>query len=147
MSDDGVLRIAGALRIAAPADAPRVHAGTRAALALTPVLVVRLAPDLNGRPREALLLRDAHGVLRAYRNLCRHLPIPLDAGSRSFLFEGDLRCMTHGARYRTSDGLCVVGPCKGTTLERLTVEEVGEELFVVDFAVEAAVDTIDQGAT
>jgi nitrite reductase/ring-hydroxylating ferredoxin subunit len=144
VSDDGVLRIAGALHVVPPADAPRVHAGTRAALALTPVLVVRLAPDLNGRPREALVLRDAQGVLRAYRNLCRHLPIPLDSGSRSFLYEGDLRCMTHGARYRTSDGVCVVGPCKGAMLERLTVEEVGDELFVIDGVIDLAVD---QGAT
>ena len=30
-------------------------------------------------------------------------------------------------------------------LERLTVEDVGEELFVVDFAADAAVATVDAG--
>jgi nitrite reductase/ring-hydroxylating ferredoxin subunit len=87
--------------------------------------VVDLGRDDKGRPAEALVLRDHQGHLRAYRNLCRHLPVPLDGGSREF-FDGagwHLRCGTHGALYRLHDGRCVHGPCGGKALEALEVRE------------------------
>ncbi len=133
MSDDERTRLI--VDVPAPRLEPsgaRVHAGNRDALKRLPVLVVRLVADPEGRPREALVLRDGSGALRAYRNLCQHLPIPLDSGSRSFMHEGDLQCRTHGARYRTSDGVCVHGPCEGARLEPLAVEEVDDEIFVLD---------------
>jgi nitrite reductase/ring-hydroxylating ferredoxin subunit len=58
--------------------------------------------------------------------------IPLDAGSRQFLADGQLQCATHGARYRRSDGLCVAGPCRGTSLRALPIELSAGVLFVVD---------------
>jgi nitrite reductase/ring-hydroxylating ferredoxin subunit len=130
--DERVLHIEGAREPQLRALGTRVHAGKREALSRLPVLVVRLAADRHGRPREALVVCDESGALRAYRNLCQHLPIPLDSGSRSFMYQGDLQCLTHGARYRTSDGLCVYGPCKGAKLEAFVVEEIGDEIFVVD---------------
>jgi nitrite reductase/ring-hydroxylating ferredoxin subunit len=110
----------------------RVPAGKHSDLPPAVVRVVRLAPDAEGKPREALVLRDEAGVLRAYRNLCRHLPVPLDAGSRRFLVAGQLECATHGARYQPADGLCVAGPCIGTRLVGLAVEREGDDLFVLD---------------
>lgn len=107
----------------------RTRAGTAAELALAPegVLPVRLAPERDGTPREALVLRDSGGALRAWLNRCRHLPIPLDGGSRRFLDDEKkhLMCGTHGALYRRHDGYCFEGPCRGRSLAPLEVEVDG----------------------
>jgi len=113
--------------------APRaVHAGNLAQLAGGNVVTVHLAPDANGRPREAIVLHDAKLRPRAYLNVCRHLPVPLDAASREFLVDGYLQCATHGARYRVEDGLCIWGPCRGTSLFALELRIEGDDLYVID---------------
>jgi len=117
---------------AAPADSERVLAGSLAQLTSERVLLARLQPDPHGRPREAIVVLDEHDQPHAYMNLCRHLPIPLDAGSRKFLMHGEIQCVTHGARYRLHDGFCVTGPCRGTSLFRLPVEVTASLVFVVD---------------
>ena len=73
----------------------------------------------NGRPREVIVVRTRDGEPRAYVNVCMHLPVPLDGGSREFLSmdERSLMCGTHGALYRFEDGYCFEGPCEGTSLE------------------------------
>lgn len=88
--------------------------------------------DSEGRPREVLVLATPDGEPRAYLNRCRHLPIPLDGGSREFLTDDGthLRCGTHGAIYRLDDGYCVEGPCEGTWLERVPLR-IDDEGFVV----------------
>lgn len=97
-----------------------------AVVAFGEVRVVALPRDQLGRPREALLVRDAGGCLRVYLNRCRHLPIPIDGGSREFLTSdgSHLRCGTHGALYRLDDGHCVSGPCEGQALHALPFEVV-----------------------
>lgn len=117
---------------AAPTDDRRVFVSSLAELGASRVSWVRLAPDTSGRPREAVIVLDDGGVPRAYLNLCRHLPIPLDGGSRKFLIEGELQCATHGARYRLNDGLCVTGPCRGLSLRPLRLELTSGLLFVID---------------
>ena len=86
--------------------------------------IVPLRPDAKGRPREALVVVLPSGERRAYLNLCCHLPVPLDGGSREFLSaDGQhLVCGTHGALYRLHDGLCVEGPCTGERLLALPFE-------------------------
>ncbi len=116
----------------APARAVRVLVGTLEELNARELTLVKLAPDAEGRPREAVVLRDEAGQWRCYRNLCRHLPVPLDGGSRRFLVAGELQCGTHGARYRRSDGVCVAGPCKGTLLIALALQQDGERLYLLD---------------
>lgn len=115
-----------------PVSAERVLAGSWAELVAERVLLARLAPDAYGRPREAVVVLDDQEQPHAYLNLCRHLPIPLDAGSRSFVVRGELQCATHGARYRLNDGMCVSGPCRGAALFRLPVEITASLVFVVD---------------
>ena len=80
--------------------------------------------DAHGRPREALVLLDAGGALRVWVNLCQHIPIPLDSGSREF-WDGERRhliCLTHGATYRPRDGVCTAGPCEGERLQAVPHE-------------------------
>jgi len=96
------------------------------------VRTTRLGTDEDGIPIMALVLRDQQGRIVAYRNLCRHLPVPLDGGTGEFLSDdgAHLLCGTHGATYRLLDGYCVDGPCEGLSLQRLHVREDDGGLFV-----------------
>ncbi|MDH4282448.1 MAG: Rieske 2Fe-2S domain-containing protein [Myxococcales bacterium] len=100
------------------------------------VRTAKLGHDDQGLPIMALLLLDDRGAIVAYRNLCRHLPMPLDGGTGKLLSEdgAHLVCGTHGATYRLRDGYCVDGPCEGLTLHRLRVREDGGDLYVSDRA-------------
>lgn len=102
-----------------------IRAAHRDALRPDLAHVVTLPRDAKtGRPREALVVVDPYGAVRAYLNICQHIPIPLDGGSREFFDASGthLRCGTHGALYRREDGYCFVGPCRGTSLRAIAVE-------------------------
>lgn len=101
----------------------RIRVGRLDDLGPHEVWAVALPPDSDGRKQEALVLIDPTGQPKAYRNRCTHLPIPIDAGSRRFLdARGEhLCCGTHGALFRREDGLCVVGPCTGTRLQKVEI--------------------------
>lgn len=90
--------------------------------------------DEEGRIREVIVVATSSGEPRAYVNRCKHLPIPLDGGGRSFLSDdgAHLMCGTHGALYRLEDGYCVEGPCEGDSLERvpLRVEADGTVVLI-----------------
>ena len=96
------------------------------------VRTAQLGHDSEGRPIQALLLRDESGAVVAYRNLCRHLPVPLDGGTGELLSEDGMHlvCGTHGATYRLNDGYCVDGPCEGMALEPLAVRADRGDLYV-----------------
>lgn len=96
------------------------------------VFVAQIGVDLKGNPEQALIIRDSRGTARAYRNRCRHLPIPLDLGSGAPTLheDGTLLCTAHGARYRADDGYCLSGPCKGEWLESLRLRKEGEALVL-----------------
>ena len=98
------------------------------------IRTARLGHDADGIPIVALLLRDENGLAVAYRNLCRHLPVPLDGGTGDLLSDdgAHLVCGTHGATYRLHDGYCVEGPCEGLSLQPLYVRVNGGELYVSD---------------
>lgn len=110
------------IRVCTPHDLPR-----------NDVVAVSIPPGSDKRPREALVLRGSDGEPRAYINRCRHLPIPIDAGSRSYLTQDGqhLLCGTHGALYRRDDGMCIAGPCLHLALEKLLVAEEDGVLYVL----------------
>ncbi len=93
--------------------------GVRFALPEMGERVTGFAVRYNGRPQ-------------AYVNRCAHVPVELD------LLEGDffdlsreyLICSTHGAHYRPVDGLCVMGPCKGKSLQVLDVVERDGHIYL-----------------
>ena len=97
------------------------------------VRAVALPRGADGRPREALVLLGADGEPRAYLNRCRHLPVPIDGGSKQYLTRGGeyLLCGTHGALYRRDDGVCIAGPCLHLALEKLQVLEENGMLFLL----------------
>jgi len=64
------------------------------------------------------------GTVRAWRNRCRHLQVPLDGLMPGSFLSTDGRylvCQEHGAIYRRSDGYCEDGPCRGASLRPLPV--------------------------
>ncbi len=80
--------------------------------------------DAAGMTSEGLVIRY-EGQLQAFKNLCRHQPLPLDYGDGDFL-DGDdryLLCRNHGALFEPDTGKCVSGPCAGASLFKYPVEE------------------------
>lgn len=72
------------------------------------------------------------GKFYAYENLCKHLPVSLDAGDGEFMSpdQTNLQCHMHGAIYEINTGLCTGGPCVGASLNRLEVTEDETQLIV-----------------
>ncbi|MEL7371693.1 MAG: Rieske 2Fe-2S domain-containing protein [Myxococcota bacterium] len=83
-------------------------------------------------PRISVIVAQTAEGYRAYWNVCRHLPIPLDSGL-GVLPDG-LVCISHGARYRAEDGVCTEGPCRGEKLFALAVRRVEGRLVVEEKA-------------
>lgn len=72
--------------------------------------------------REGFVIRH-EGVLHAYRNECRHVPMTMDWVENRFLSRDGcwIQCATHGALYEIASGLCVSGPPSGQHLRSLPV--------------------------
>ncbi len=123
---------------------PRIRAGAAAELSEDAPRLVDLAPRERGKlHRQAVVLRDATdgGRFRAYLNECQHLAIPLGGRSGRLLTEDGkfLICRTHGALYRLNDGFCTEGPCHGTHLMPLALEEDEDGvLWVIDDGADTA---------
>ncbi|MBX3725879.1 MAG: Rieske 2Fe-2S domain-containing protein [Xanthomonadales bacterium] len=58
----------------------------------------------------------------AYRNLCPHAGRFLNWAPGRFLFDqGRLVCAAHGAVFEVESGVCVDGPCRGSSLSPVPV--------------------------
>jgi nitrite reductase/ring-hydroxylating ferredoxin subunit len=84
----------------------------------------------NGEPVSAFLVR-VEGVVRGFLNRCSHVPVELDWNYGEFLDDTGRQvvCATHGASYNAESGRCVGGPCSGSPLVRLQVEEKNGGVF------------------
>jgi nitrite reductase/ring-hydroxylating ferredoxin subunit len=83
--------------------------------------VAEVVPVGGQAPKTSVIVVDTPRGLRAYWNVCRHLPTALDDGSGVLDATDGLVCRSHGARYTIDEGLCYSGPCRGKWLERVTV--------------------------
>ena len=85
---------------------------------------VRFEVEYFGERAPAFVVRFEERVY-GYLNRCGHLPMELDwREGEVFDYEGrDLICSTHGATYAAQSGKCLGGPCGGTPLVSLQVEE------------------------
>jgi len=72
----------------------------------------------------AILLRK-EGILRAYRNECPHMSLPLNFLPNKFwdTQERYLQCTNHMAFFKPETGECVAGPCPGTRLRAINIDE------------------------
>ena len=72
-----------------------------------------------GEPIEAFVVNTG-GTLHAWVNRCRHVALTMDWVENRFLDdEGFIVCATHGGRYRSDTGECVLGPPLGRHLIRV----------------------------
>ena len=85
---------------------------------------VRFEVEYFGERAPAFAVRY-QGRVYAYLNRCAHVAMELDWREGQFFdLEGrDLICSTHGAVYAATSGRCLGGPCAGSPLVRLQVEE------------------------
>ena len=71
---------------------------------------------------ESIILHRDNGDIRAWLNICPHAGRRLDISpGRFFVDKGRLMCPSHGALFRTTDGECVAGPCKGAHLKAVPI--------------------------
>jgi nitrite reductase/ring-hydroxylating ferredoxin subunit len=96
---------------------------------------VRFEIEYAGARAPAFVVRH-DGRVYGYLNRCAHLAMELDwSEGRFFDFEGrDLICSTHGAVYDAASGRCLGGPCNGSPLVRLVVEERAGRIYYVGVA-------------
>lgn len=78
-------------------------------------------------PGTSLIVLRRDGHVHAYRNVCPHAGRFLNWAPGRFLFDSDrLVCAAHGAVFEVRTGLCVDGPCRGSHLIPIAVEDVGD---------------------
>ena len=77
---------------------------------------------------ESLVVLRRGDQVRAWLNICPHAGRRLDWAPGKFLLsKGLLVCAAHGASFRTDDGECVGGPCRGERLRAVPLRvEQGE---------------------
>lgn len=87
---------------------------------------------LGGEERGFAVRYD--GEVRAYVNECPHAFTQLDWNPGEFFDEAGLYlvCATHGAMFEPHTGLCVVGPCRGAALAKLSVREREGAVYLLD---------------
>jgi nitrite reductase/ring-hydroxylating ferredoxin subunit len=85
---------------------------------------VRFEVEYFGDAAPAFVVRYG-GRVHGYLNRCSHVAMELDWQEGVF-FDADgrdLLCSTHGATYAAATGRCLGGPCNGTPLVKLRLEE------------------------
>lgn len=65
-----------------------------------------------------------------YQNNCPHQNIPLDWGNDQFLdYDEELiQCSSHGALFVIESGICVSGPCVGSSLIAEHIKVIGNKV-------------------
>ena len=95
---------------------------------------VRFEVEYFGDIAPAFVIRK-HGVAHGYLNRCGHVAMELDWREGVF-FDADgrdLLCSTHGATYEAASGRCLGGPCNGTPLVKLRLEERNGMVYFMGF--------------
>lgn len=87
----------------------------------------------QGESDSVLVLRY-QGLVKAFRNLCVHMPRPLD-GEDEQIFDpgtGHLRCSMHGIVYSPETGESLSDICRGKKLTSVRVVEYDAKLYLRD---------------
>ena len=95
---------------------------------------VRFAVEYFGETVPAFVVRH-RGSVYGYLNRCAHVAMELDWQEGVFFeSEGrDLLCSTHGAAYEAATGRCLGGPCNGSPLVGLRLEELEGKVYFIGF--------------
>ena len=95
---------------------------------------VRFEVEYFGQPAPAFVVRY-NGNVHGYLNRCAHVAMELDWQEGVF-FDSDRRdllCSTHGATYDAASGRCIGGPCNGSPLVKLRLEERDGLIYFMGF--------------
>ena len=95
---------------------------------------VRFEVEYFGEPGPAFAVRK-DGRVHGYLNRCAHVAMELDWQEGVF-FDADgrdLLCSTHGAIYDAATGRCLGGPCSGSPLVKLRLEERDGLVYFMGF--------------
>ena len=95
---------------------------------------VRFEVEYFGETAPAFAVRH-RGRVHGYLNRCAHVAMELDWQEGVFFDSDgrDLLCSTHGATYDAASGRCVGGPCNGTPLVKLRLEERNGLVYFIGF--------------
>lgn len=83
----------------------------------------------HGQAVPAFAIRH-EGVVQGYLNRCAHVPAEMDWLPGRF-WDAEQRyliCSMHGALYEPANGLCVSGPCRGSSLWSIRLGESGDQV-------------------
>ena len=91
-----------------------------------------LCPEADGEVEEAILTRT-DGEVHGWINRCQHwTDVRLDDGEGAETRNGEIICEKHGAYFEMDTGYCNYGPCEGSRLPSVDVEERDGEVFLAD---------------
>jgi nitrite reductase/ring-hydroxylating ferredoxin subunit len=95
---------------------------------------VRFEVEYFGEAVPAFLIRK-NGKVHGYLNRCAHVAMELDWQEGVFFDSErrDLLCSTHGAVYEAATGRCLGGPCNGSPLVGLRLEERDGKVYFIGF--------------
>lgn len=90
----------------------------------------RFKVEFRGEETSAFIVR-VDGQVSCFLNRCSHVPVELDWNYGEFLDDSGriIYCATHGASYDGVDGSCLGGPCDGSPLVKLDIEEKEGAIF------------------
>lgn len=77
---------------------------------------------VDGRPEQVFVVR-MNGRVTAFVDRCPHARAPLEMAPDQFLDLScsEILCSMHGARFDPASGRCLLGPCRGRSLQRIEV--------------------------
>ena len=95
---------------------------------------VRFEVEYFGEAGPAFVVRY-RGKVQGYLNRCAHVAMELDWQEGVFFDSDgrDLLCSTHGATYDAATGRCLGGPCNGSPLVKLRLEERDGNVYFIGF--------------
>lgn len=94
-------------------------------------VLMRLDENGIGRPWPLVVVRWGRQVF-GYVNKCPHDGVNLDWERNYFLDPNGIRlmCGKHGALFELGTGVCVDGPCKGKSLQQVTLSVLDGDICV-----------------
>ena len=130
--DGGVLRLTG--KAPAHVDPNYFHSDNPVVYDDAEGKGMRFEVEYFGETAPAFVVRYK-GRVQGYLNRCAHVAMELDWQEGVFFDSDgrDLLCSTHGATYDAASGRCVGGPCNGTPLVMLLVEERDGMVYFTGF--------------
>lgn len=108
-----------------------VNASLIARADLPDAVLVAVDAVIDGETESIIVHREGNR-LAAWLNICPHQGRRLDYAPGKFLIDkGQLVCAAHGASFRLADGQCTSGPCLGSHLRRVRIEDTGGDALRV----------------